>query len=107
VAGVIENMSAFVCDHGQSYSLFGSGGGRRLADQVGVPLLASIPLDPALAAGGDTGEPASLAASGPAADAYAALAERVMTEALPLVEMAGCTARLFDQVEEALGPANA
>ena len=32
VAGVIENMSAFVCDHGESYALFGSGGGRLLAD---------------------------------------------------------------------------
>jgi ATP-binding protein involved in chromosome partitioning len=105
VAGVVENMSAFVCDHGRSYPLFGAGGGQRLAEQVGVPLLGSIPLDPSLAAGGDAGEPAALACSGPVAEAFAALAHRVVTEALPLVEMSTCTARLFDQVEEALGPA--
>ena len=104
VAGVVENMSAFVCEHGQSYALFGAGGGQRLADQVGAPLLGSIPLDASLAAGGDAGQPASLAEAGPVAEAFAALARRVVTEALPLVEMATCTARLFDQVEEALGP---
>src|SRR4029079_9930769 len=58
VAGVIENMSAFVCDHGESYALFGNGGGLRLSEQIGVPLLGSIPLDTAVALGGDTGAPA-------------------------------------------------
>ncbi|MDP8991702.1 MAG: Mrp/NBP35 family ATP-binding protein [Actinomycetota bacterium] len=104
VAGVVENMSTFVCDHGRSYDLFGAGGGQRLAEQVGVPLLGSIPLDPSLAAGADAGRPASLG-EGPVADAFAALARRILEEALPLVEMATCTARLFDQVEEVLGPA--
>jgi ATP-binding protein involved in chromosome partitioning len=89
VAGVIENMSAFTCDHGESYALFGSGGGQRLADDIGVPLLGSIPLDPAVAIGGDAGVP-----SVPAA--VAAIAERIVTDAIPLVEMAGCTARLAD-----------
>ena len=106
VAGVIENMSAFECDHGQSYALFGSGGGQRLADQIGVPLLGTVPIDPAVARGGDTGQPASLATGGPAVEAFTALAERIVTEALPLVEMATCTARLFDQVDATLGPAN-
>jgi ATP-binding protein involved in chromosome partitioning len=95
VAGVIENMAGFTCDHGTTYELFGSGGGRRLADELGVPLLGSIPLDPGVAAGGDAGTPASLAAEGPVRAAFAALAQRV-TEALPLVEMAGCTARLAE-----------
>ena len=43
VAGVIENMSAFVCDHGESYALFGSGGGEALAAEAGVPLLGQMP----------------------------------------------------------------
>ncbi len=103
VAGVIENMSEFVCDHGTSYALFGSGGGRRLAEQIGAPLLASIPLDPAMAAGADMGEPASLGGDGdgPVGAAFAALAERIVTEALPPLEMASCTARLLEQVERA------
>lgn len=101
VAGVIENMSAFVCDHGGSYPLFGSGGGRRLADQIGAPLLGSIPLDAAMAAGADTGEPASVAADGhgPVRAAFAELAQRIVTEALPPLEMSSCTARLLEQVE--------
>jgi ATP-binding protein involved in chromosome partitioning len=102
VAGVIENMSAFVCEHGKSYALFGKGGGQRLAQQIGAPLLGSIPLDPAVALGGDAGEPAG--GGGVAAAAFAALAEQIVTEAIPPVEMSSCTARLFEQVEAALGP---
>lgn len=104
VAGVIENMSAFRCEHGGSYALFGSGGGERLATEIGVPLLGSIPLDSSVAAGGDNGQPASLAASGPVVDAFSLLAERIVTDALPPVEMTSCTARLFEHVEAALGP---
>jgi len=106
VAGVIENMSAFVCDHGESYALFGSGGGQRLAEQTGVPLLGSIPLDPSVAAGGDTGSPVVLTedlADSPVARAFAALADR-FCEAVPVVELSGCTARMLDHIEEALGP---
>ena len=104
VAGVIENMSGFVCDHGEAYALFGSGGGSRLAEQIGVPLLGAIPLDPAVATGGDTGSPAAAGDSVVAA-AFADLAERLVTQAMPPVEMAGCTARLLDTVEASLGPA--
>ena len=53
VAGVIENMSGFTCDHGERYELFGSGGGARLAQEIGAPLLACIPLEPAISDGGD------------------------------------------------------
>lgn len=107
VAGVIENMSAFTCDHGQSYALFGAGGGQRLAAEIGVSLLGSIPLDPSVAEGGDSGQPAALAGVGPVSDAVAAIAERVVTEAIPLVEMSGCSARLLDMVESTLGPSPA
>jgi ATP-binding protein involved in chromosome partitioning len=106
IAGVVENMSAFVCDHGESYALFGEGGGQRLADEIGAPLLGSIPLDPSVAAGGDTGAPAALA-GGAVADAFAAIADQIATKAMPLVEMAGCTARLLESVEAKLGPAPA
>jgi ATP-binding protein involved in chromosome partitioning len=61
VAGVVENMSAFTCDHGQSYALFGTGGGEALAAEVGAPLLAQIPLEPGVASGGDAGAPLALA----------------------------------------------
>jgi len=57
VIGVVENMSWFTGDDGTRYELFGAGGGQVLADQVGVPLLAQVPLVPALRAGGDVGRP--------------------------------------------------
>ena len=96
VAGVVENMSAFTCDHGQSYALFGTGGGAALAAEVGAPLLAEIPLEPGVAAGGDTGSPLALAEPQSAAgQAFHLLAHRLATEIMPPVEMAGCTARIF------------
>src|SRR6202041_915640 len=60
VAGVIENMSDFTCEHGTPYALFGSGGGARLAADVGVPLIGKIPLPPSMASGGDAGAPVAL-----------------------------------------------
>jgi ATP-binding protein involved in chromosome partitioning len=106
IAGVIENMSAFTCEHGTSYALFGEGGGQALADEVGVPLLASIPLEAEVSAGADRGEPVALT-HGPAAEAFTELARRIADEAVPPSEMAGCTARILERAEEALGSAGA
>ncbi len=55
--GVIENMSWFTGDDGQRYELFGHGGGEALAADLGVPLLAQLPLVPELREGGDVGRP--------------------------------------------------
>jgi len=55
--GVIENMSWFVGPDGSLQRLFGEGGGTRLAEELGVPLLGQIPLDPELREGGDIGVP--------------------------------------------------
>jgi ATP-binding protein involved in chromosome partitioning len=58
VAGVIENMSYFVCPHcGERESIFGEGGGEEAARTLGVPLLARIPLVSELRRGGDLGTP--------------------------------------------------
>jgi ATP-binding protein involved in chromosome partitioning len=101
VAGVIENMSAFTCEHGTSYALFGEGGGAELAADAGVPLLGQVPLEPAVSAGGDTGQPVVLGA-GAAADAFRSIADRIVTEAIPPTEMAGCSARMLDAAVAAL-----
>jgi ATP-binding protein involved in chromosome partitioning len=101
VAGVIENMSGFTCAHGVTYELFGSGGGQRLATEIGAPLLARIPLEPAVSAGGDTGRPAALG-DGPVADAFRALVDAVVDIA-PVVEMQDCTARVLQAIDSALG----
>lgn len=58
VLGVVENMSYFECPHcGKPTALFGSGGGRKLADSLGIPLLAEVPLYPRVREGGDSGQP--------------------------------------------------
>jgi ATP-binding protein involved in chromosome partitioning len=102
VAGVIENMTAFVCEHGRSYPLFGAGGGQRVADDIGAPLIGAVPLDPDVAAGGDSGTPVAIDGEGPTAEAFDSIAGRIVDEILPLVEMSGCTARMLDRVEAAL-----
>ncbi|MEJ5357324.1 MAG: Mrp/NBP35 family ATP-binding protein [Desulfobacterales bacterium] len=57
VLGVVENMSGFVCPMcGEVTHIFRTGGGSRIAADMGVPFLGSIPLDPALADSGDGGE---------------------------------------------------
>jgi ATP-binding protein involved in chromosome partitioning len=104
VAGVVENMSAFVCEHGTSYALFGEGGGQALANEIGAELLGQIPLEAAVAMGGDAGSPVALDGDGPAALAFRALADRLVDETVPPVQMAGCSARMLDAVNAALGP---
>ncbi|MDE3064128.1 MAG: Mrp/NBP35 family ATP-binding protein [Acidobacteriota bacterium] len=73
VRGVIENMSWFTGDDGARYEIFGSGGGAQLARELGVPLLAQVPLDPRLREGGDVGAP--LVVSDPDAEASRAFAD--------------------------------
>ena len=78
VRGVIENMSWFTGDDGKRYELFGAGGGSALAEELGVPLLAQVPLVPALREGGDTGAPITVTdPASEAAQAFEALAKRI------------------------------
>jgi ATP-binding protein involved in chromosome partitioning len=71
-------MSWFTGDDGKRYEIFGAGGGQLLAGDLNVPLLGQIPLVTALREGGDVGRPVTLTdPNGEAAQAFAALAERV------------------------------
>jgi ATP-binding protein involved in chromosome partitioning len=84
VIGVIENMSWFRGDDGKRYEIFGSGGGDELARELGVPLLAQIPLVPALREGGDDGRPIVVAhPDDEAAVAFRAIAETLDTSLTP------------------------
>jgi ATP-binding protein involved in chromosome partitioning len=61
VLGVVENMSSFRCpDCGSEHAIFGEGGGRRFAEEVDMPFLGEIPLDPGVRQGGDEGAPVVL-----------------------------------------------
>jgi ATP-binding protein involved in chromosome partitioning len=67
VLGVIENMSGMVCPHcGGAVDLFGTGGGRKAAEDLGVPFLGAIPIDPAIVKSGDEGRPFILRHAGSA-----------------------------------------
>lgn len=76
ILGVVETLSGFVCtDCGSLHHLFGQGGGDRVADELGVPLLGRIPFDPAMVAGAQRGRPTVVAAPrAPASRAYTAVA---------------------------------
>ena len=79
VRGVIENMSWFTGDDGKRYELFGSGGGKSLADELGVPLLAQIPLVNQLREGGDDGKPiAAVAPESEVGRVFAELARQIV-----------------------------
>ena len=94
VIGVIENMSDFTCEHGTSYELFGSGGGKELSEELGIPLLGSIPLDAEVVRGGDEGRPvATHLPDHPAAREFHKITDQ-LTKLLPPAEDETCTARL-------------
>jgi ATP-binding protein involved in chromosome partitioning len=94
VAGVVENMGPSVNPDGTVTAMFGIGGGQQLADSIGVPLLASIPLDEAVTAGGDNGSPVALEfPDSPAGVVYRQLADIIVADVAPPVEIAQCSLR--------------
>lgn len=100
IIGVIENMSSFVCEHGTEYPLFGAGGGDDLASSLSVPLLARIPLDPAVVSGGDEGAPVTTGhPEAPVAVAFRSAVDRLI-EVLPPVDEENCTGRIAKLLEQ-------
>jgi ATP-binding protein involved in chromosome partitioning len=78
VAGIVENMSYFACPCCDEKSdIFGSGGGEEVSDQFGIPLLGQLPIDPAIRAGGDNGQPAALQMGTASRKAFLELAKAV------------------------------
>ncbi len=75
ILGVIENMSGFACPKcGEITPILGSGGGRRMAVEMGVPFLGSIPIDPSIALACDSGRiPVQMENPGPAIDSLSAI----------------------------------
>jgi ATP-binding protein involved in chromosome partitioning len=84
VKGIIENMSWFTGDDGKRYEIFGAGGGRELADELGIPLLGQLPLVPALREGGDDGRPiTAIAPDSEAARSFRAIARTIAVDLKP------------------------
>ena len=78
VLGIVENMAGYVCPHcGEGSDPFGSGGAEAEAARLGVPFLGRLPLSASIRAASDAGTPPA-AGEGPEAEAFAALAHRLM-----------------------------
>jgi ATP-binding protein involved in chromosome partitioning len=79
ILGMVENMSYLLCPHCQErIDVFSHGGGRKTADQMNIPFLGELALDPAVRIGGDSGQPVTL---GNHAPAFMQLAENVVKAA--------------------------
>jgi ATP-binding protein involved in chromosome partitioning len=77
VLGIVENMSGFRCpDCGSEHDIFGRGGGKAFADDVEMPFLGEIPLDPAVREGGDSGQPVVKNADSETGAAFRSFVER-------------------------------
>jgi len=87
ILGVIENMAYFICPHcNTKEEIFGSGGGQQIAEMLGVPLLARLPLDTRLRQSGDEGAPLAASEDDPIGRAFIEAAralERRLAEAVP------------------------
>jgi ATP-binding protein involved in chromosome partitioning len=96
IAGVIENMAGFTTPSGESFALFGEGGGQLLAEELGVPLLGRVPLTMSLREQSDGGLPVVLAnPQDAAAQAITSIAARLIAMtpvALPMMAAEPATA---------------
>ena len=95
VLGIIENMSGLVCPHcGETIEVFATGGGEALAREASVPFLGAIPIDPSVAASGDSGRPFMTAyAASPVASAF-------RSALLPLLALDDSPTHVDDRVKE-------
>ncbi len=104
IVGVVENMAGFTATTGEHYNIFGEGGGVALADELGVPLLGSVPIDPFVSSGGDAGRPVvSVHPDAPAATEIVAVSSRI-TEILPPLSLDTCVGRLSALIDDLLPP---
>jgi ATP-binding protein involved in chromosome partitioning len=81
IFGIVENMSYYVCSHcGQREEIFDNGGGRRAADELGVPFLGEIPIYTNIRISGDTGKPIAADKSKPQRDIYMQVARNMAAQ---------------------------
>jgi ATP-binding protein involved in chromosome partitioning len=79
IIGVVENMSGYVCPTcGDKIDIFQSGGGKKMAEETGVPFLGSIPIDPKVGVDSDKGSPFVIEhAVSPAAKEFVGIVKKV------------------------------
>lgn len=100
ILGVLENMSGFECDCGEMHNLFGEGGGQELASDLGVPLIAKIPLDAHVVPGGDDGHPVTISEPDSAAGRAMIDATEKLVALIPPAQLETCTGRIAKMLME-------
>jgi ATP-binding protein involved in chromosome partitioning len=82
ILGVVENMSYFVCGHcNERTDIFGTGGGRKMAESMEIPFLGEVPIDTRVRSGGDEGRPiVAVSPDAPAAQAFEAVAGKIAAQ---------------------------
>ncbi len=81
ILGIVENMSYYVCGHcGHRDDIFDNGGGRRAAEELGVPFLGDIPINTSIRVSGDQGKPISADESNPQASAISKIARNMAAQ---------------------------
>jgi ATP-binding protein involved in chromosome partitioning len=81
ILGIVENMSYYVCTHcGQREEIFDNGGGRRAAEELGVPFLGEIPIYTSIRVSGDRGTPIAADPSNPQAQIIASIARNMAAQ---------------------------
>lgn len=102
VAGVVENMSAFYCEHGETYELFGSGGGEELSRISGTPLLAQLPIDGAVAAAATRRTPiVEFEPNARSAQAIIELARRIIKDFPTTTDLSSCSSQVLHALDGA------
>ena len=96
IAGVIENMSAFTCSHGERHELFGSGGGQRLAERDRRPPARQHPPRAGCRAWWGQGRACRPGPGQRDSRESSPASYAVVVQACPVVEMTGCSARLLE-----------
>jgi ATP-binding protein involved in chromosome partitioning len=96
VMGIIENMSGFTTPSGETFNVFGEGGGQLLADELEVPLLGTVPLSEELREHADVGNPLSVdQPDSPAGQAIVEIARKLIAASpreLPMIQTVQATA---------------
>jgi ATP-binding protein involved in chromosome partitioning len=78
IIGLVENMSGFICPHcGRGVDIFKSGGGEKLASELGIPFLGKIPLDPSVVESGERGKPFMLESDSKSAKIFGDIVDRI------------------------------
>ena len=80
VLGIVENMAGFVCPHcKETVNLFKIGGGEKAANELGVPFLGRVPIDPNVVDAGDNGMPLIADnGSSPASEAFEGIIDKIL-----------------------------